>query len=132
MALIQRPVNRDRYTASLKILVFDGRSPGAFNPLNEQLVNVTGTGSQLTVNMSLTNSAFPPINKGSWILDVGTGNRMDFYRVQSLTDNGSATTLELDTPLKNTVTSVIVLRGLAEVFDRPLLAPGGIQTPPTP
>jgi hypothetical protein len=133
MALIQRPVNANRSTANLKILVFDGRAVGTAPANGEKLMNTTtttptintgATGStQVTINMGLTNPAFPAIGKGGWILDPGTGNRMDFYRVQSLTDNGASTTLELDTPLKNTVTRVVVLRGLAEVFDRPTLAP---------
>lgn len=141
MALVQRPVNRDRTTANLKILVFDGRAPGTAPANGETQLNTTtstptisGSGSQLTVNMSLSNASFPLIGKGGWILDPGSGDRMDFYRVQSLTENtaGTATTLELDTPLKNTVTNIVIFRGLAEVFDRPMLAPSGVKDAPTP
>jgi len=140
MALIQRPVNANRTSANLKILVFDGRAVGTAPANGEVLLTGTTTPSisaaalgstQVVINMSLTNASFPPIGKGGWILDPGTGNRMDFYRVQSLTDNaaGTACTLELDTPLKNAVTQVVILRGLAEVFDRPMLAPTAYLNP---
>jgi Tfp pilus assembly protein PilV len=125
MALVQRPVNANRTVANLKVLVFDGRAVGSAPANGETLQAVTGAqgSTQLVINIGLSNAAFPPIGKGGWILDPGTGNRMDTYRVQSLTDNGASTTLELDTPLKNAVNQVVILRGLAEVFDRPALAP---------
>ena len=140
MAWIQRPVNDNKHVANLKVLVFDGRVPGVnqstsggervitLGPGNDTVIGLT----QVKIPILLSNAGFPPIGKGGWIIDTGgDGSRMDFYRVQSLTEDtaNGVTFLELDTPWKNSTTSIVILRGLAEVFDRPVLAPTAYLNP---
>ena len=140
MALIQRPVNANRTTAALKILVFDSRAVGTFPANGEQLVNVTGAATGQT-SLSIAPQGLFAVNgmadsnftlaKGGWLLDATGGTRMDLYRVQSITPNGAMAIIELDTPIRGNPapTQMIMLRGLAEVFDRPMLAPTGYLNP---
>jgi hypothetical protein len=141
MALIQRPVNSQKYVANLKILVFDSRPIGSITATTgEQLIGVVAGGAptqtQVTLNSDPSSNNFI-LTKGGWLCDIGNGDRMDFYRIQSITPSGATAVIELDQPIKQygaatAVTQFLAFRGLAEVFDRPILAPGGIQTPPTP
>jgi len=140
MAMVQRPVNANRHVAALKVLVFDGRAPGSVTGNGEQLVNVTGAANgQTSLSIApqglfaangMTDTNFT-LGKGGWLLDATGGNRMDFYRVQSITQNGTTAVIELDTPIKGSPapTQMIMLRGLAEVFDRPMLAPTAYLNP---
>lgn len=138
-AVIQRPVNANRYVADLKILVFDGRPPG-IAPLDAEKIGVptaplaAGT-SQLVLNVG----AAPPeyLRAGSWIMDgtltppvgpaAGVRNAV-WYRVQTIDKESlpGAYIIDLQTPLTRDVTTAsqfYIFRGLLDVFDRPQLAP---------
>lgn len=136
-AVIQRPVNANRYVADLKILVFHtkgqygghvpGTNPGA---AAEQiytaptLTSANGGATQVGLNVPIANL---PFRTGGWIMDGTNTITANFYRVQSITEVGTGVILELDTPLKSTATSIYALRGLADVFDRPQLNSSGYQ-----
>ena len=142
-AVIQRPNNANRYTADFKICVFHtkglygGHIPG-ISAVNEFVFNLpplppgnggvlgsaTLAGTQVVLNVPVGNL---PIRSGSWIMDGSNSAVTNFYRIQSITDNGASTILELDTPLKGTtpITQMYIIRGLADVFDRPQLTASG-------
>jgi Tfp pilus assembly protein PilV len=132
MAMIQRPDNMNKHAANLKILVFDGRPLGSTAATTGEQ-RITGTGTKDQTQVTLNSDPAGPnfvLGKGGWLCDPGTnGDRMDFYRIQSITPNGAQAIIELDTPLKNPVTQMLAFRGLAEVFDRPMLAPTGYLDP---
>ena len=136
-AVIQRPNNSNRYVADLKICVFHtkglygGHRVGA-GPADEErvyppqpptpLANTPGL-TRLTLGTAIGDL---PIRSGSWVMDGSNGTVTNFYRIQSITETGATTTdLELDTPLKSTVTQLYIIRGLADVFDRPQLTASG-------
>jgi hypothetical protein len=151
MAVLQRPNNGIAYEAKLTILVFDGRAAGFLAP-NSELVygdtsNATNSArvhsfvpgsSTLQLRFPATDVR-PTIGKGRWLAIFTPANKLlTFHRVVSIgEDNGNTTTtqfdIELQTPIPTgTATSlghdpancrVIVLAGLAEVFERgPLTA----------
>jgi len=141
-AVIQRPNNANRYVADLKILVFHtkglygGHVPGT-NPAGAETIYSTAAGqvaaanagsTQIRLNIDITNL---PLRGSSWIMDGSSANVANFYRIQSITELPPLpgpvpqTILELDTPLKSNVTQLYVLRGLADVFDRPQLTNSG-------
>ncbi len=138
-AVVQRPVNSNRYTADLKILVFQtkglygGHIPGLdqtgsevlYSIANTLLNSANGGNTQVVLNVSSANFG---LRSGSWILDGTNATTANFYRIQSITDNGPASCiLELDTPLKSTASQIYTLKGLADVFDRPQLTASGYQ-----
>jgi hypothetical protein len=144
-AVIQRPVNANRYVADLKILVFDGRSPGIAPLDGELILNATGPAARGTSQLVLNVGATPPeyLRAGNWIMDgtlTNTGIRNAFwYRIQTIDKESLATSgqwiLDLQTPLLRDVfpppsgpgapvaTQFYVFKGLFEVYDRPQLAP---------
>lgn len=133
LAVIQRPVNRDRYRATLKIVVFGGRRH-LFYPTGSEAVfnNVTFTPG--STKLQLPTSA--DIKKGSWIMDgtvAGGIRHANFYRVVSATENTAGTyDVELNTPVTRvdgqtaayTNGTVVVLAGVLDVFERPALSGG--------
>ena len=138
-AVIQRPNNSNRYVADFKVLVFHtkglygGHIPGA-NPIgaetissiaNGQLVAQTLPTTRIELNVAIANL---PLRSGSWIMDGSNSTVANFYRIQSITElSPTSTILELDTPLKSNITQLYILRGLADVFDRPQLTNSGYQ-----
>jgi len=141
-AIIQRPVNANRYVADLKILVFDGRPPG-IAPLDAEKIGVptaAGGPPAVTQQLVLNVGAAPPehLRAGNWIMDgtlvapgVAAPNGIRnavWYRIQSI-DKDSVPgqwIIDLQTPLIRNVTAATqfyVFKGLLEVFDRPQLAP---------
>lgn len=152
-AVIQRPNNSNRYVADLKILVFDGRSPGVAPADAEQVFNpppppsLFGTSPPSSTQIRLNVGANPPehLREGSWIMDgtlvapgatapQGIRNAL-WYRIQFIDKDSSPGEyiLDLQTPLIRGVTPAsqfYVFKGLMEVFDRPQLAPPGYKKQP--
>ena len=138
-AVIQRPNNTNRYVADFKVLVFHtkglygGHVPGT-NPAgaetilsiaNGQLISANAGGTQVSLNVPIANL---PLRSGSWIMDGSNSTVANFYRIQSITElTATSTILELDAPLKSNVTQLYIIRGLADVFDRPQLTNSGYQ-----
>lgn len=132
LAVIQRPTNRDRYGATLKIVVFINRRHQFYPTGSEVAYGVTFVPG----STQLTLPATADVRKGSWIMD-GTVNppaapsirHANFYRVVSAVENTPGTyDVELHTAIKRIdgQTSAyggtaVVLAGVAEVFERPVL-----------
>jgi hypothetical protein len=144
-AVIQRPVNANRYVADLKVLVFDGRPPGVA-PADAELVLTPAAGSPVgTQQIILTPGAVAPdfLKAGSWIMDgmidPATNRRNAvWYRIQAIDRDSlpGQLVLDLQTPLVRQVfgppappattpvaSRFYAFKGLLEVFDRPQLTP---------
>ncbi len=80
--------------------------------------------STLTITYTAGNVASKPnIRKGDWVLDVTTPNGPAvngyFYRVDSVADTGSGLmTLQLETPLKQAITTLVSMENVITVLDR--------------
>jgi len=124
-AMIQRPRNGDRTTATMTILVFDGRPPllavdgdETVIPNTNPFVN-TSVGSwtvgnrDVTLTIPLRSTDLPPlIRRGGWIMDgtIHAPNNVrnaNFYRIAGMTEIVSNVTpptvtysLDLETPIK--------------------------------
>lgn len=140
-AVIQRPNNANRYTADLKILVYDRRAPGVAPADAELQFSAPGVTDVVVGSTQLVLPATLDVLKlrtNGWIMD-GTINpalgirNANFYRIQSLTETGGgATVVELQTPIRpptgaagvpGYTAQIYVLSNLIEVFDRPQLQP---------
>ncbi|MBP3958494.1 hypothetical protein J8F10_24870 [Gemmata sp. G18] len=135
LAVLQRPVNRDRYNATLKVVVFINRRDGFFPQGSEAVFPNTANPASISLtpgSTAMTISSAADIRKGSWIMDAtidGTVRHANFYRVVSVAENTAGFyDVELHTPVKrvdggtnayNAV--VVVMAGVADVFDRPAL-----------
>lgn len=144
LAVIQRPVNGTagtggvRYNATFKVVVFSTRRHMFYPDSGPEVVfnNVTLTPTSTEVKLPKT----ADVQKGSWIMDAtvsGTIRHANFYRVVSAVDNGSVVNgvpsldIELHTPITRvdgntnpyTVGTVVVMPGIAGVFERPALTP---------
>ena len=141
LAVIQRPTNRDRFGATLKVVVFINRRH-QFYPTGSEVVFPNATFPSLlrftpgSTQLSLPVMAATDIRKGSWIMD-GTVNppaapsirHANFYRVVSAIEDGAGRVdIELHTAIKRidgqTTAydgTAVVLAGVAEVFERPVL-----------
>lgn len=147
LVVLQRPTNRDRNSATLKVVVYNGRRhqffPTDSEPRYTNVAFVPGS-----TQLQLPTSA--DVGKGRWLMDatVGTANggvgqirHANFYRVVSATDNGAVVggvpmyDIELHTPIvrtdgrNNPATdsypgTVVVLTGARDVFDCPMLVGG--------
>ncbi len=139
-AVIQRPVNANRYVADLKILVFDGRSPGIAPADAERAYSPTTPLGIGTTQIVLNVGATPPdhLRAGNWIMDGTLANAGAFgptgvrnavwYRIQTIDKDSlpNAYIIDLQTPLVRNITTAsqfYAFKGLLEVFDRPQLAP---------
>ncbi|MFM8272537.1 MAG: prepilin-type N-terminal cleavage/methylation domain-containing protein [Gemmata sp.] len=133
LAVIQRPNNSDPFNATLKIVVFLNRK-FQFYPTGSEAV-FTSTWLPGTTQIQLSTRA--DIKKGSWIMDAGPTNaalkirHANFYRVVSATEsptNPNVYDVELHTPIKRVDGlpnayngQAVVMAGVAEVFERPML-----------
>jgi len=139
--MLRRPQSSQPNTATMTILVFEGRPPLLATPGDEVmlqgLANVTVTGTR-TINLMVptrTTEQTPLIRKGGWILDgtidpaAGIRNA-NFYRIAGVTegtpDPATGRTpfaLDLQTDLKPTsgTPQIYLFAGLSEVFERPPL-----------
>ncbi|HEY1188667.1 MAG TPA: prepilin-type N-terminal cleavage/methylation domain-containing protein [Gemmata sp.] len=134
LAVIQRPTNSARYTATLKVVVFSNRRH-LFFPSNGPEVKFTGVNFVPTLTtIQLPTSA--EVQKGSWIMDAtvdpnanGTLRHANFYRVVSAVENTPGTfDIELHTPITRVdgqsgayAADIVVMPGVAGVFERPQL-----------
>ncbi|MBM3978999.1 MAG: prepilin-type N-terminal cleavage/methylation domain-containing protein [Planctomycetes bacterium] len=132
--VLQRPVNRDRFTVRTQVVVYDRRAhlyapPGSEAVASARFVVGETTITNVPISMEL--------RKGSWVLDAGSpegGLRHgEFYRVVSLIDNGSSYTLEVHKPITSphllaanaTYTGRLVsIPAVVDVYERPLLTAG--------
>ena len=137
LAVLQRPINRDRYTATLKVVVFINRRAAFFPPGSEaKFDNISFAPGSTAIAIPST----ADIKKGSWIMDATVQapptipnppyiRHANFYRVVSVAENTTGTyDVELHTPIKrvdggtNSYTgTVVVVAGAADVFERPVL-----------
>lgn len=153
-AMLQLPSLTNPTVADVKILVFERRAPGIApadaeacypNAANNTPVTFQVGSTQLVIPDTLDNLKVRP---NGWIMD-GTVDHVQgirnahFYRIQSVTELGTSTLVELVTPLRPATGSsgvsgipqyngrVYVLNNLVEVFDRPPLSPSKYlpQTP---
>ena len=152
--IVQRPVNRVRATANLTVVVFDKRAPQFVPPHPEAHYDASASSTSAVVGfvpgqtvvvvpnadragLPANYPARPQIQKGAWVMDatVGPGVRhANFYRVVSVTQGNTDTTLELQTPIKRTDGgtapyngTLVVLTGVSEVFERPQLTAGEVN-----
>ena len=68
-------------------------------------------------------STKPNLRKGDWVLDASTNQYGTvngyFYRLDSVTDSGAGQlTLQLETPLKQPVTTLLSMENVITVLDR--------------
>jgi hypothetical protein len=138
--MLQRPVNRDRYTVRMQVVVYNKRAHLYAPPTSEAVsTGVTFTPGETAITVPST----ADVRKGGWILDATIGtdsaNRplrhAEFYRIVSVTDLGTTLALELHKPVvradglynpSNTGLysysgTMVSMPGVADVFDRPNL-----------
>ncbi len=139
--LLRRPRFRDPSVVDMTVIVYNARSQVV--PFGEQVfadaanpVIFDPTTNVVTVRYGAMGKPRPDIRKGQWIMDATVQKRAGvlgtvpdprgyFYRVVSVTDNGTALALELQTPPKgdptappNPLSIMVFLDGVVEVFDR--------------
>lgn len=138
--MLQRPVNSDRFTVRMQVVVYNKRAHLYAPPGSEAVIpNVTFTPGETAI--TVPSSA--DVRKGGWVLDatVGADNagrplrHAEFYRILSVTDLGTSLALELHKPvvradgLSNSANTslyqyngtLVSMPGVADVFDRPNL-----------
>jgi prepilin-type N-terminal cleavage/methylation domain-containing protein len=103
-AVVQRQNNSIRNIADLKILVFDRRAPG-IAPSDAELMFTIPAAVGTTQIVLPTTLDVLKLRSNSWIMDgtidATTGIRnTNFYRIQSVTESGANTIIELQTPIK--------------------------------
>jgi hypothetical protein len=136
-AVIQRQNNSIRNVADLKILVYDRRAPG-IAPTDAELMysvpNLTVGTTQIVLPATLD---VLKLRTNGWIMDgtidpVNGIRNINFYRIQTLTEVGAATIVELQTPIKPSTgapglatynAQIYVLSNLIDVYERPQLLP---------
>lgn len=137
--VLQRPVNRDRYTVRMQVVVFDKRAHLYAPPKSEE---VLGGALFVPGETAITNvPAGTEIRKGTWVMDATIDpvrglRHAEFYRVLAVTET-SATTVALDvhkpisrpdglvnpgnTSIYAYTGTLVVLPGVADVYERPVL-----------
>ena len=143
--MLQRPSNRDRYTVRMQVVVYNGRKHLYRPPGTELVLPATFTPGD-TVITGVPNSPDLPKLKGAWVMDGTIGNdpagrplrHAEFYRVLSVTETaGNTLALEVhksivradglvnppDTSVYRYGGQLVIMAGVAEVFDRPPLTP---------
>jgi hypothetical protein len=148
MWVLQRPVESDRYTLRMQVVVYD-RRVHLYAPAKAEAVftGVTFTPGETAI-LNVPNTA--ELRKGTWVMDATIGSTTDpfdnvtrplrhaeFYRVLSVTDLGTGfLALEVHKPvtrpdgmvyLPNTAKfqytgTLVVLPAVADVFERPQLS----------
>jgi hypothetical protein len=120
--VLQRQNNTDRTSAKMTVVVFDKRSHLFAPATAEQVSTPVAAGVGLSTVSFLAGAEPPGIKKGSWLLDGTTTcdsylepqpapnppvrryfsmvRNANFYRVLSVTTNGSSVDVELHQPLK--------------------------------
>lgn len=124
MWVLQRPKQRQRFTANMTIVVYDKR----VHLFDQSMIEVSRTATINDGQTSVTlGSAIPALQRGGWLMDASTagGTQLaDFYRVASV----DGTSVELATPARPPLGGgtrgtgrVVFFPGVAEVFERPPL-----------
>jgi hypothetical protein len=130
--MLRRPKYGVRNVVDLSVVVYAGRSTtvqdGEFT-----LTGVAGAkgGYEITIP-----GVDHPIRQGTWLLDTTVETRTitipgtppiqraynwmhgHFYRVVNVKDDGTQTVVEVQQPLRETVTSLIVMENVIEVFEK--------------
>jgi prepilin-type N-terminal cleavage/methylation domain-containing protein len=141
--VIQRPLNSNKFSATMSVLVYDFR-PNFFLPAGSEGVFASGGTNGVvpgSTSLTLTYNAgvAPNVKPGSWIMDVTdptvAGNpannkirHANAYQIVSATPDmsGNAMYLELQTPLKKANDPAVgayngrflVLKGVSNVYQR--------------
>jgi hypothetical protein len=140
--VLQRPDNSNRNTVNMTVVVFDRRAflfgppdaERAFPPVVVPPASPTAPAPGMPGSTTICFTTGTPLRvmKGGWILDatinplLGVRNA-NFYRVVSVTDDGTLASVELQTPIKSDAIpaadqrTIIVPLGVSEVFERPAL-----------
>ncbi len=137
--MLQRPVNRDRHTVRVQVVVYNNRAHQYRPPGSEAVVPAFFTPGQTGI-VNVPRGA--DVRKGNWVLDgtlVGTEQtpngpaprlirNAEFYRVLSVTEVGNSLALEVHRPITRAdggslpYTGVLVsIPGIADVFEIPSL-----------
>ncbi len=134
--VVQRPLNRNRFQADLTVVVFD-RRPYRYAPAGTETVYNAPNVTPLSTTVILNGPT--DLKPGNWIMDATITNpatsgglrirHANFYQVVSVTEFGSRTVLELQTPIKvrsdgskNPYNGTfVVFRGVCGVSVRPPL-----------
>jgi hypothetical protein len=136
--VVQRPTNRDRFTLRMQVVVYNKRAH-LYAPPGSEVVfpNVTFTPGETAIVVPVA----ADVRKGSWVMDAGNlqpaqnqpmFRHAEFYRVLSVTDiGGGSLALELHKPVSRPDGSttpypanLVVLPGVADVYERPNLVAG--------
>ena len=138
MWIIQRPLNSNRYAASMTVVVFDNR-PHLFAPAGVEVLFSAGfTPGATAVLVNHAANAGPDLKPGAFVMDATVNGRIRHanpYQVVSVTPDPAdptKTTLELQTPIKTPTDNnpafyngtLVVLRGASGVYTRSPLASG--------
>lgn len=131
--MVQRPVNQDRYTLRMQVVVYNKRVH-LYKPPGSEAVfdNVSFVPGETTIrNVPLS----AEVRKGMWVMDAGrleSGLRhAEFYRITSVTEAAGGYALEVHKPISradgltgagtNYTARLVVMPGVADVFERPNL-----------
>jgi hypothetical protein len=140
MWVLQRPVNRDRYTVRMQVVVFDKRAHLYAPPKVE---TVLGGALFVPGETAITNvPAGTEIRKGSWVMDAtilpAQGLRhAEFYRVVSVTEQANGTVaLDVHKPIARPdglinpaapwtyqyTGTLVFMPAVADVYERPVMS----------
>lgn len=143
--VVQRPVNRDRFTVRMQVVAFDKRAHLYAPPRSEAVYpNISFTPGETAI---LNVPATAELRKGSWVMDATIGfdaaNRplrhAEFYRVLSVSDAANGTlTLEVHRPISRPdgqysasnpaaygyFGTLVSMPAVADVFERPMMTAG--------
>lgn len=136
--VVQRPVNRDRLSTTLRVVVFDKRVHLYRPPGFETVFQTAFIPGQTSVTVAGTTAE---VRKGSWVMDgtIGTDpagrpiRHANFYRVLSVTtDINNNYVLELHTPIARLDGrtepyggNLVVMPAVADVYERPMVGGAG-------
>jgi hypothetical protein len=146
LAIVQRPLNINRYAANLTIVVFDNR-PFLFAPQGSEAVfGAAFAPGTTTITVNHAANAGPNLKPGRWVMDASVNNATNvsngaarplirhafLYQVVSITPvSTTQTVLEVQTPVTTTDNNtnayngtLVVLDGVSGVFQRAALAAG--------
>jgi hypothetical protein len=128
--VVRRPRAASPAQTELLVLVYAGRAIDSLDRPNGEPTFYTGSalGGAGSTTVSFPYVDKPNIRKGGWVMDTsfrsiagnaGTVNAF-CYQVAAVTDSASTTTLtlELESPLKADVTTLVVLENVITVLDR--------------
>jgi len=127
--LIRRPRSSSAALTETSIVVYANRANDA--PAGETVIYNSGNalGAAGTTSLSFPSALLPSprpnLRKGGWILDgsyqtYGTGGMVNgyFYQIASISEAGGTVALDLETPLKANVTTLVLLDNVITVLDR--------------